>query len=182
MRLIKGKRYLEYTLSESVEDIIRNGLFNWIENRDYRDPLDSVATFAESLGVTECEVAEFLSYNMDIKYCTLRRLLRIQDAALMLLLFPLRSLGSIGRMVGYTDPSNFRNQFRGYTRLSPGDWRRRVEEKRKAPRPTRDNPSPSAPILRFRLPIFPVGRFRISGFSFGRLLVSVFPFGRKTKS
>lgn len=158
MKFIKGKRYLEYTLSERVEVIIRDGIFNWIENRKYRDPLDSVGAFAESLGVTECEVAEFLNYHLDIKYCTLRRLLRIQDAAIMLLLFPLKPLRSIGHMVGFTDPSNFRNQFRVYTNLSPGDWRRRVEKKRKAPRPTRDNPRPSTPILRFGLPIFPLGR------------------------
>lgn len=151
----RHKRHREYTLSGRIESIIREGIFHWIENHDYRNPADSIGTFAKALGVTEYEVAEYMRYNMDIKYCTLRRLLRIRDAVIFLLIFPEKSLRAIGKMVGFADPSNFRKQFREYTNHSPSHWRRRIIMKRQAARPTIAEHRPVTPTLRFWLPFYP---------------------------
>lgn len=154
MKILRKRRHFVYELPERIEVLIRDGLLNWMEKREYRNPYDSVVVFAESLGVTEGEVADYLRYHLDIKYCTLRRLLRIQDAAIMLLLLPDTPLRNIGRQVGYTDPSNFRKQFREYTRHNPDSWRKRIVEKRKAAIPSRDERQPVAPTLRVWLPIY----------------------------
>ncbi len=126
MPLFDRKNHPTNILSERIEKIISNGLFRWIENREYRNPYDCIEEFATVLGVTQGEVADYLRFHLDIKYCTLRRLLRIRDAAIMLLLHPYKPLRHIGHMVGYLDPSNFRSQFREYTDYSPDDWRKRI--------------------------------------------------------
>lgn len=119
-------------LSAKIESIIREGLYDWIEQRSYRNPEDSIVTLAESLGVTSDEIADYLRYHLDVKYCTLRRILRIQDAAIMLLLLPDKPLRHIGRLVGIPNPSNFRKQFSQYTHHRPYDWRRKIVLKRKS--------------------------------------------------
>ena len=154
MRILRKRRHFVYELPERIEVLIRDGLLNWMEKREYRNPADSVVVFAESLGVTEGQVADYLRYHLDIKYCTLRRLLRIQDAAIMLLLLPNTPLRYIGRQVGYTDPSNFRKQFREYTSHNPDSWRKRIVAKRKAAIPSRDERQPVTPTLRVWLPIY----------------------------
>ena len=125
MKLFHHKPHLEHILPVRIEILIRDGIFRWIENREYRNPDDCIENFAESIGVTQSEVADYLRFHLDIKYCTLRRLLRTRDAAVLLLLRPKDPLRHIGKIVGYTDPSNFRNQFREYTNYSPDDWRKR---------------------------------------------------------
>ncbi len=125
MRLIHHKPHPEHVLPVRIELIIRDGIFRWIENREYRNPDDSIENFADSLGVTQGEVADYLRFHLDIKYCTLRRLLRIRDAAVLLLIRSNMPLRYIGRLVGYLDPSNFRHQFREYIAYSPDDWRKR---------------------------------------------------------
>lgn len=125
------KHHQTHILSERIERIISDGLFRWIENREYRNPYDSIEEFANVLGVTQSEVADYLRFHLDIKYCTLRRLLRIRDAAIMLLLHPYKPLRHIGHLVGYLDPSNFRSQFREYTDYSPDGWRKRIVERRR---------------------------------------------------
>jgi AraC-like DNA-binding protein len=124
MRLFHRKPHLQHILPVRIEILIRDGIFRWMENREYRNPDDCIEHFAESIGVTQSEVADYLRFHLDIKYCTLRRLLRIRDAAVLLLVRPKEPLRHIGRLVGYTDPSNFRHQFREYTNYSPDDWRK----------------------------------------------------------
>ncbi len=124
MKLFHRQPHPEHILPLRIEIIIRDGIFRWIENREYRNPDDCIENFAESLGVTQGEVADYLRFHLDIKYCTLRRLLRIRDAAILLLLRSTVPLRHVGRTVGFTDPSNFRNQFREYTKYSPDDWRK----------------------------------------------------------
>ncbi len=155
MSTSEQRRYLDYNLPKRIENIIREGLFKWMENREYRRPDDSVVTFAESLGVTEEEVAEFLRYHLDIKYRTLRRMLRIHDAAIYLLMFNVKPLRHIGKFVGYTDSSNFRKQFREDTGHNPEDWRRRIVRKRKPARPSRGGQPQMSPDLRLWSSAYP---------------------------
>lgn len=121
-----------HPLPAHVENVIRKGLYDWFEQRSYRNPDDSIVTLADTLGVSTAEIAEYLRFHLDVKYCTLRRILRIQDAALMLLLLPDKSLTCIGNLVGISNPSNFRKQFSGYTHHSPYGWRKRLAVRRRS--------------------------------------------------
>jgi AraC-like DNA-binding protein len=155
MSTLGQRRHLDYNLPGRIENIIREGLFKWIENREYRRADDSVVNFAESLGVTEEEVADFLRYHLDIKYRTLRRMLRIHDAAVYLLLFNEKPLRHIGKFVGYTDSSNFRKQFREDTCHNPEDWRQRIVRKRKPARPSHSGQPHMSPALKLWIPVCP---------------------------
>lgn len=126
MKLFKKRSALTDSIPLHVQKIIREGLFNWVENRDYRCPVDSIATLAESIGVAPYQIAEYLQSYVGIKYCTLRKKLRIMDASYLLLLYSEKPLRHIGRMVGINDPSNFRMQFRKGMNLSPLHWRKSI--------------------------------------------------------
>jgi AraC-like DNA-binding protein len=141
-------------LSYQAESAIRERLFEWIERREYRNPKDSIKTFAESAGVTEGEVAAYLRTNLDIKYGVLKCLLRIQDASMLLLLYPHNSLSHICSIIGYSDINLFLRQFRICTRHNPGRWHRRIVKKREAPRPKSDERRPVNPTLKIWCPIY----------------------------
>lgn len=142
------------TLSEQAESIICDGFCRWVENREYRNPNDNIRGFAESLGVTEEEVAMCLRIHLDIKYGILKCLLRIQDASTLLLLYPHTPLSHISRLIGYSDLKHFLWQFKACTRHNPGRWHRRIVAKREAARPTRDEHRPANPTLKTWCPIF----------------------------
>ncbi len=142
------------SFDELRENDIRDALSEWIETRSYREPDDNIVRFAESCGVNETEVAEYLSYHLDTDYVRLRRVLRIQDAVLLLLLFPKKPLSQIGRLVGYKNWKEFRVQFTKYTKHNPEKWHKRIISKREMPRPTRGEHRPSSPTLRLWCPIF----------------------------
>lgn len=155
MNLFKSRSCRESFLPEHVVKIIREGVFDWIENRKYRSPEDSIESFAESLGVTKDDVTAFLRHYLNLKYSALKRMLRIHDAAVMLLLLPGKPLGHIGNMVGCSDLRKFRRQFREFTHHTPESYRRRVAAKREAPRPTLDEHRPVTPTLTVWLPVWP---------------------------
>ncbi len=141
-------------LSELTESIISEGLFKWFENRDYRATDDSIEKLAGSLGVSAEEIAQYLYSNLDIKYHILKTMLRIQDASLLLLLYPNEPIGRIGDLLGYSDTKLFLKHFKSYTRHRPVSWHRKISARREAPRPTRDERRPVTPILKHWCPFY----------------------------
>ena len=110
------------TCQESIT--IRDGLYDWIENRKYRNPDDSLAKFAESLGVTAAQISEYLRRNMKISYNELRCVWRIKDASLFLLILPDEPVRKIADMVGFSNIIEFFRHFFRLLHYSPVGWRR----------------------------------------------------------
>lgn len=160
MSLFKSKFFQAHhsrniTLSDQTEAVICDGFCRWIEDRKYRNPDDSIENFSESLGVKPEEVAQYLRVNLDIKYATLRCLLRIQDASTMLLLYPHKPLSHIGSLIGYPDLNHFLRQFRLCTRHNPDSWHRHIAAKREAAsHPAGDAHRSVNPTLRIWCPIY----------------------------
>lgn len=106
-----------------VKESIRRRLMNWILYREYWNSDDSIDRMADELRIPKAEIIEFLADSTGNKYITLRKELRMQDAAEMLVEKPEISIYEVARRVGMTDKSNFRREFEEHTGLKPTDWR-----------------------------------------------------------
>lgn len=106
-----------------VKESIRRRLMNWILYREYWNSDDSMNRMADELRIPKTDIIEFLTDSTGSKYITLRKELRLQDAAEMLVEKTEISIYEIARKVGMTDKSNFRREFEVHTGLKPADWR-----------------------------------------------------------
>lgn len=126
MKLFSKQRADNGHIPPHIEQRIREGILNWIENRAYRQSQDCMDNLADKMNVATEQLSDFMRDKMGVKYRSLRRILRIRDAQLLLLLHPKQSCAQIGCFCGITDPSDFRKQFRISTGFTPKRWRERI--------------------------------------------------------
>ena len=100
------------------------GLGEWILFRKYRDAEEDIDTLAERLGVTREEITSFMHGWMGERFLTVRKRLRVHDAAELLTGSPELSMSDIARIVGFQDKTDFRRAFATEKGMTPHQWRK----------------------------------------------------------
>lgn len=100
------------------------GLGEWILFRKYRDTEEDIDSLAEHLGVTREEITSFMHGWMGERFLTVRKRLRVHDAAELLTSSPELSMSDIARIVGFQDKTDFRKAFTTENGMTPRQWRK----------------------------------------------------------
>ena len=103
------------------------GLALWIDSEGFTDPNCSILTTAECIGVSHEQLSYYFSSVLKTKFRTFWKEKRICKAMDLFKKYPDRSINSISQMVGITDPSNFRKQFKEVTGQYPQEWKSEQE-------------------------------------------------------
>lgn len=115
-----------YTKGFSVpptQKTIGTGLGEWVLFRRYRDTGEDIDTLAAQMGVTREEVTSFIHGWIGERFLTMRKRLRVHDAAELLTDNPGLSMSDIARIVGFQDKSDFRRAFVAENGMTPRQWR-----------------------------------------------------------
>ena len=99
-------------------------LDKWVDGRGYLVPEDP-SDAARRIGTTSALLSRYCREVKGMDFKTIRRNLRIEDAKGLLLAHPEYTSSFVGRQVGIRDRSNFLNQFRAVTGMTPEEWRQR---------------------------------------------------------
>ena len=99
------------------------GLCEWVLFRKYLEADGDIDTLAEQMGVLRDEVTAHINGWLGERFLTVRKKLRVHDAAELLLSRPELTLAEISRMVGFQDKSDFRKAFTTEKGIPPGLWR-----------------------------------------------------------
>lgn len=98
-------------------------LQGWVQQKGYRLSRQNPIDVAESIGLPFSLLYRyFLSEGKDFR--SWRTQLRLEDAMQQMREYPSLPLSAIGRMVGFSDRSNFSRHFKQYTGLTPGEWKK----------------------------------------------------------
>ena len=97
-------------------------LEQWIDNGRYSEEA-SVETVASQMGIAPWMLTDYFRDVHGKRFTTWRKEIRLSKAADLLVEKPEIPASKIGMMVGIRDKSNFRNQFRLATGMTPAQWR-----------------------------------------------------------
>jgi transcriptional regulator GlxA family with amidase domain len=97
-------------------------LENWVLFRRYWYNDVSVATLASETGVPARVFSSLCPELLGERFLTVRKHLRISDAAVLLFEHSDLTMTQVALMVGFNDKSDFRKAFREETGLSPRFW------------------------------------------------------------
>ena len=100
------------------------GLGEWVLFRRYRETDGDIDALASQMGVTREEVTSFIHGWIGERFLTVRKRLRVHDAAELLTGSPDLSLADIARIVGFQDKSDFRKAFTTEKGMTPRQWRK----------------------------------------------------------
>lgn len=95
----------------------------WVETKGYCRPDESMKDVSQKLGISKYELSWISTCIYGDNFLTLRKRLRIYEAARLLVEKPHLPLALIGEMVGIQDRANFRRQFEEVCGMSPQRWR-----------------------------------------------------------
>ncbi len=103
---------------------ISKALEKWIDEGRYAEE-SSVEKVSVQLGIAPWMLTDYFRNEHGTRFTTWRKEIRLSKAAELLLEKPEMPASKVGEMVGIKDKSNFRNQFRKKTGLTPSQWRAR---------------------------------------------------------
>lgn len=95
----------------------------WVFERKFTQPAESMDTPLGEMGLTSSELSAFCKAKFGKNFLTVRKELRINEACRLMLEYPDIKIGEIGSMVGFSDPSNFRHQFKSVVGVTPLKWK-----------------------------------------------------------
>ena len=98
-------------------------LNNWVRRRGYLRIETSTDKIAEELGVTRLQLSAYFKYVHHTSFRSWRMALRLQYAQELIRNDKNLKISHLYGMVGFNDRSNFHNEFRKYTGLSPQTYR-----------------------------------------------------------
>ena len=104
-------------------DKVERRLARWVRDGRHHECYDSMEEILEELELTNEELSFYCSRVLNKKFLTWRKELRIEDAKRLLLQHPEAPVRHIGYVVGFSDKSNFRRQFRDVVGCTPSEWR-----------------------------------------------------------
>ena len=119
--------------NSEAEEAIKQLLKEWIELKQYCGNDVSAASIAQKTGATKEEVNAFVWKTFDMKFPTVRKVLRIEDAKKLLSETDI-PISNISKMVGFNDKSDFRKEFREMLGYTPSEWRVSGKEQNRYPR------------------------------------------------
>ncbi len=97
----------------------------WLQAGGFLKPLSTVEEISSDIGVPADLLGIYMRFHYGKTLLTWRKDLRIEEAKRLLLAYPQLPIATVGEMVGIEDKSNFRRQFTGKVKMTPGEWRRR---------------------------------------------------------
>lgn len=106
-----------------TEERIRRTLVLWVGLRGYCDNTQDIDELARQSDASIYEVREFFSRRIRKRFLTIRKELRMSDAAEMIISHPEMTLMEIGKSVGMGDKSDFRRAFHSLYGCTPKEWR-----------------------------------------------------------
>ncbi len=106
-------------------DKVEKRLARWIRDCKHHESYDSMEEILDELGLTNGELTIYCSRVLNKKFLTWRKELRIEDAKRLLMENPDAPVHHIGYIVGFSDKSNFRRQFKEVVGCTPTEWRER---------------------------------------------------------
>ena len=102
---------------------LRIELNNWVKRRGYLRMETSTDKIAEELGVTRLQLSAYFKYVHHTSFRSWRMALRLQYAQELIRNDKSLKISHLYGMVGFNDRSNFHNEFRKYTGMSPQTYR-----------------------------------------------------------
>ena len=119
-------------------DRLEKSLARWVDDKGWRVPVRTVGEAAERLGTDSETLYYYFERRVGMDFRTWRTRLRLEDAMRLLREEPDAPAADIAARVGFSNRSNFNNQFRTYTGLTPGEWRKRAGMSHDVPAPEND--------------------------------------------
>lgn len=98
-------------------------LRRWVKDRCYRQSGVSREEIAMQLDTSRTFLSKYFTQIKKVDFNTWRTGLRVEDAKRILLDQRELPIDIVGEMVGFSDRSNFHNQFRKIVGCSPKKWR-----------------------------------------------------------
>ena len=95
----------------------------WVSDKKYTEPTESTEIPLSEMGLTSGELSYFCKSRYGKTFLTVRKELRIKEACRLILEHPDSKISEIGTMVGFSEPSNFRHQFKSVEGITPSEWR-----------------------------------------------------------
>lgn len=120
----------EKSLNRSSAAKAAKAFEQWVRERRYTEPTESTETPLREMGLTSGELASFCKSRFGKPFLTVRKELRIREAGKLMLEHPELTVGEIGSMVGFSDASNFRHQFKSVEGMTPSEWREKQKKVR----------------------------------------------------
>ena len=117
---IRGKINTNRTL-----DKVEKRLARWVKEGRHHECDNSMEEILDELGLTNGELSFYCSHVLNKKFLTWRKEMRIEDAKKLLMEQPETPVRHIGYIIGFSDKSNFRRQFREVVGCTPTEWRRK---------------------------------------------------------
>jgi AraC-like DNA-binding protein len=120
-----------YPLHAVAEDSEKNTKrFYWTElkshiiaDKYYLQPTVNIEEIAQHLKIGSTTLSDFINNEEGVNFNAWINLLRVEEAKRLLIQYPDYSLTDIAEQVGYSEPSDFRRQFKRITANSPSVWR-----------------------------------------------------------
>lgn len=109
--------------SRKTLEKVEKHLARWVRNGKHHECYDSMEEILDELDLTNQELSFYCSRILNKKFLTWRKEIRIEDAKKLLLEHPEAPVRHIGYVVGFSDKSNFRRQFREVVGCTPTEWR-----------------------------------------------------------
>lgn len=111
--------------SKRIIEKVSARLDRWIEEGRHHEQDISKDKILDELGLTGEELSFYCSRVLKKPFLTWRKDLRIREAKVLLLKHPEAPVCHIGYAVGFSDKSNFRQQFKNAVGCTPTEWRER---------------------------------------------------------
>lgn len=120
----------EKSLNRSSAAKAAKAFEQWVRERRYTEPTESTETPLMEMGLTSSELSYFCKARFGKPFLTVRKVLRIQEAKNLMMEHPERTVSEIGSMVGFSDASNFRHQFKSVEGMTPTEWKEKQKKVR----------------------------------------------------
>ncbi len=129
----KVRKYVRKSISRVKENLaarktldkVGRKLEQWVKEGKHHENYESMDRILDDLGLTVEELSFYCSRVLKKKFLTWRKELRIEESKKLLLSNPDLPACHVGYLVGLTDKSNFRQQFREMVGCTPSEWRER---------------------------------------------------------
>ncbi len=102
--------------------VVEKKLEEWVANEEYRDNACSVEEIIDKMNVPPDAFHSYFRTVIGKRFLSWRKEIRIRKAQELLLSSPEMTVRQAAEYVGISDKTNFRNQFREVTGLSPAEW------------------------------------------------------------
>lgn len=108
---------------QMADEKTRMGLEKWVKDEGYAKPNESLEEVAKEIGVSSLQLSYYFRVIVGKPFLTWRKEQRILGSETLLVMYPEKSIASIGEAVGIPDKSNFKKQFRSVAKMSPRKFR-----------------------------------------------------------